>query len=136
MKYFFWLKSVRIFNCVQRRTQMNVKITIYFSVEEKCNHFTTLQDQHQTAHWWWLVECFPQVEFLLRRNTLFFFFFSTHYTPTSVCRFSIHLLRWWQGNIFWPVKSFFSWWPFPLFLWSYCLIQGWYCKEKLDVGHW
>ena len=45
---------------------MNVKITIYFSVEEKCNHFTTLQDQHQTAHWWWLVECFPQVEFLLR----------------------------------------------------------------------
>ena len=54
---------------------MNVKFTIYFSVEEKCNHFTTLQDQHQTAHWWWLVECFPQVEFLLRRNTLFFSFF-------------------------------------------------------------
>ena len=53
---------------------MNVKITIYFSVEEKCNHFTTLQDQHQTAHWWWLVECFPQVEFFLRRNTLSFSF--------------------------------------------------------------
>ena len=32
-------------------------------------------------------------------------------------------------------KSFFSWWSFPLFLWPCCVIQGWYCEKKLDVGH-
>ena len=26
-------------------------------------------------------------------------------------------------------------WSFPLFLWPHCVIQGWYCKEKLDVSH-
>ena len=24
---------------------------------------------------------------------------------------------------------------FSLFLWPHCVIQGWYCKEKLDVSH-
>ena len=33
------------------------------------------------------------------------------------------------------IKSFFSWWSFHLFLWPQFLIQGWYCKEKLDVSH-
>ena len=28
------------------------------------------------------------------------------------------------------IKSFFSWWSFPLFSWLNCLIQGWYCREK------
>ena len=31
------------------------------------------------------------------------------------------------------MKSFFSWWSFPLFSWPYSMIQGWYCKEKLDA---
>ena len=26
-------------------------------------------------------------------------------------------------------------WSFPLFLWPHCVIQGWYCEEKLDVSH-
>ena len=26
-------------------------------------------------------------------------------------------------------------WSFPLFLWPHCVIQWWYCKEKLDVSH-
>ena len=25
------------------------------------------------------------------------------------------------------IKSFFSWWSFPLFSWPLCVIQGWYC---------
>ena len=31
------------------------------------------------------------------------------------------------------IKSFFSWWSFPLFLWHSFLIQGWYCTEKLEA---
>ena len=31
------------------------------------------------------------------------------------------------------IKDFFRWWSFCLFLWPWCLLQGWYCKEKLDV---
>ena len=32
------------------------------------------------------------------------------------------------------IKSF-SFWSFPLFLYPKCVIQGWYCKEKLDTNH-
>ena len=35
-------------------------------------------------------------------------------------------------KICFKIKSLFCWWPFPLFLWPKCLIQGWYCKEILD----
>ena len=34
-----------------------------------------------------------------------------------------------------PIESFFAWWSFPFFLWPWCVIQRWYCKEKLDVSH-
>ena len=34
-----------------------------------------------------------------------------------------------------PIKSFFCWWSFPLFSWPLCVIQGWYCREKLDASH-
>ena len=33
------------------------------------------------------------------------------------------------------IKSFFSWWLFPLFAWPYYLIQGWYCVEKWDASY-
>ena len=33
------------------------------------------------------------------------------------------------------IRSYFSRWSFPLFLWPHYVIQGWYCKEKLDVSH-
>ena len=33
------------------------------------------------------------------------------------------------------IKPFFTWWSFPLFSWPSCLIQRWYCKEKLDANH-
>ena len=33
------------------------------------------------------------------------------------------------------IKGFFRWWLNPLFLWPSCVIQGWYCKEKLDASH-
>lgn len=32
------------------------------------------------------------------------------------------------------MKSFFIWWAFPLYLWWYCLIQGWYCQEQTDTS--
>ena len=32
------------------------------------------------------------------------------------------------------IKSFISWWSFPWFSWPRCVIQGWYCKEKLKAG--
>ena len=33
-------------------------------------------------------------------------------------------------RICFSIKSFFSWWSFPLFSWPSCLIQGLYCREK------
>ena len=33
------------------------------------------------------------------------------------------------------IKSLFSWWSFPLFLWLKCVIQGWYCREHLDANY-
>ena len=33
------------------------------------------------------------------------------------------------------IKSFLCWWSFPLFSWHWRVIQGWYCKEKLDASH-
>ena len=33
------------------------------------------------------------------------------------------------------IKSFFHWWSFPLFSWPWCMIQEWFCNEKLDAGH-
>ena len=33
------------------------------------------------------------------------------------------------------IRSFLSWWSFPIFLRSKCLIQGWHCKEKIEVCH-
>ena len=33
------------------------------------------------------------------------------------------------------IKSFFRWWSFPVFLCPSWAIRGWYCKEKLDAGH-
>ena len=33
------------------------------------------------------------------------------------------------------IKSFFSWWAFPLFSCPEWVIRGWYCKEKLDANH-
>ena len=42
----------------------------------------------------------------------------------------------WQGEfLLQSLKSFFSWWSFPLFSWHYCVIQWRYCKEKLDASH-
>ena len=38
-------------------------------------------------------------------------------------------------RIYLKIKSFFSWWSFSLFSWPQCVIQGWYCKENLDVSH-
>ena len=35
-------------------------------------------------------------------------------------------------RICWKIRSCFSGWSFP---WPWCLIQGRYCKEKLDVSH-
>ena len=57
----------------------------------------------------------------LRPNIRLHILHTVHYTFPKV------LTR----RICWTIKSFFSWWSFPLFSWPWCLIQGWYCKEKL-----
>lgn len=38
-------------------------------------------------------------------------------------------------RICFTIKSCFSRWSSPLLSWLSCLIQGWYCKEKSDAGH-
>ena len=54
-----------------------------------------------------------------------------HILLTVLCTFLKVLTR----RICLTVKSFFTWWSFPLFSWPYCLIQGWYCEENLDSSH-
>ena len=54
-----------------------------------------------------------------------------HILPTVLHTFS-NRLTW---RICFTIKSCFSWWSSPLFSWLLCLIQGWYCKEKLDASH-
>ena len=56
---------------------------------------------------------------------------SIHILFTVSCSFPEVLTK----RICFTNKSFFSWWSFPLFLWPWCVIQGWYCEKKLDVGH-
>ena len=38
-------------------------------------------------------------------------------------------------RICFTIKSSFSWWLFPLFLWGKCVIQGWYYEGKVDASH-
>ena len=38
-------------------------------------------------------------------------------------------------RICFTIKSFLSYWSYPLFSRPSCAIQGWYCKEKLDASH-
>ena len=56
---------------------------------------------------------------------------SMHILLTVLCTFLKVLTR----RICLTIKSFFTWWSFPLFSWPYCLIQGWYCEENLDSSH-
>ena len=39
-----------------------------------------------------------------------------------------------KGNSF-NNQSYLRWWPFPLFWWSWWMIQQFYCKEELDASH-
>ena len=63
----------------------------------------------------------------------------TFYTLTSVCIFSIvffiHFLRCWQGEFVEQSRATLVGDHFLLFSWPQYVIQGWYCKEKLDASH-
>ena len=37
------------------------------------------------------------------------------------------------GGICSIIKIFFSWWSLILFLWPKCVIQRWYCEDKLEA---
>ena len=58
-------------------------------------------------------------------------------TLYTIMLFSIHFLRCWQGNLFkneellWLVIISFT----LVTLMCDSIIQGWYCKEKLDASH-
>ena len=56
---------------------------------------------------------------------------SMHILHSVLYTFPIVLSR----RISWTIQSFLSWWSFPWFLWHEQVIQGWYCKEKLDTNH-
>ena len=55
---------------------------------------------------------------------------SIHILHTVLCTFTKVLTR----RICLTIKIFSSWWSFPFFSWHLWVIQGWYCKEKLDAG--
>ena len=60
------------------------------------------------------------------------------YTLISVYTFSIMLPvfpKELSRRICFTIKSFLSYWSYPLFSRPSCAIQGWYCKEKLDASH-
>ena len=63
----------------------------------------------------------------------------TFYTLTSIkvfsILFSIHSFKVLTRRICLTINNFFGCSQFPLFSWPYCMIQGWYCKEKLDASH-
>ena len=54
-------------------------------------------------------------------------------TKFSLDRIALHFCYWLRLCCNW--KPMFSWWSLPLLLWPQCLVQGWYCREKLDAGH-
>ena len=56
---------------------------------------------------------------------------SMHILHTVLYTFPKVLIR----RTFWTIKSFISWWSFPLFSWPWCVIQGWHSREKLDISH-
>ena len=56
---------------------------------------------------------------------------SMHILHTVLYTFPMVLTR----RICFKFKSFFSWWLFPIFSRPQCLIQKWYCEEKLDASH-
>ena len=60
------------------------------------------------------------------------------YTLTSLCiffsLFSTHCLWYWKRWICQTINSLSSLWSFSLLPW-FCLIQKWYCSEKLDISH-
>ena len=56
---------------------------------------------------------------------------SMHILPTVLYTFPKRLTR----RISLTIKSCFSWWSSSLLSQLSCLIQGWYCKEKLDASH-
>ena len=56
---------------------------------------------------------------------------SMHILHAVLCTFAKVLTR----RICLIIQSFFSWWSFPLFSWHQCVIQQWYCHEKLDASH-
>ena len=76
----------------------------------------------------------------MRRNSICILqWLLTLYTSTSVCIFSVLFSTPFPNmltrRICLTIKSSSSWWLFPLFLWPKCVMERWYCKEKLDAGH-
>ena len=61
------------------------------------------------------------------------------YILTSICIFSIlisvNFLRYWQGDFVWQSRASLVCDHFLYSQKPYCVIQGWYCKEKLDAYH-
>ena len=68
---------------------------------------------------------------LLSQSILYNPNISLHILHTVPYTFPKVLMR----RICFKIQSFSCWWSFPLFSWPWCVIQGWYCEEKLDASH-
>ena len=64
-----------------------------------------------------------RVQFFSRRTTAILHTVFSTFPKVLIRRFCL------------TIKSSSTCWSFPLFSRPLCLIQGWYCKEKLDASH-
>ena len=77
---------------------------------------------------------------IILRNSILLYYVNKHSGSSLSSQYSLTLFcSWYNSNGFDKEnllnnQGFLSWWSFPLFSWPFCFIQGWYCKEKLDVS--
>ena len=67
---------------------------------------------------------------IMTRRQINWMYPETLYTLSSVCIFSILFSTLYKVLTRRICLTIFGWWSFPLFLWLWCLIQGWHCKAQ------
>ena len=101
----------------------NMNLVFCFFVQTRLSQDRPIPKKRVTQNcFWWGLSVLLSA---LHTNISMHFLHSVLYTFPKVPSRRIYLL----------IKSFVSWWSFLLFSWLLCVIQGWYCKEKLDANH-
>ena len=121
---------IRVLNSIFRATlkthheltwNMNLVFCFFVQTRLSQDHPIPKKRVTQNCFWWGLSVLLSA----LHTNI------SMHFLHSVLCTFPKVLSR----RIYLLIKSFVSWWSFLLFSWLLCVIQGWYCKEKLDANH-